>query len=132
MKKHYLFIIIIAVLFACSKEKQTVIDGRWEVEGFIAHQDSALRLAPNSYVLSFSNGRDYSINLDANSMSGKVVFKLNNKIEFTSGAITEICCDSEFAEKLILLLFEINKYELNDNILTLIGSNGISIILKEK
>lgn len=120
------------LIISCSKDKQTIIKNDWQVESIKIHSDSGLQLPMNTYILSFKNKRNYSIELDVNSCSGKVHFKSNNKIEFEWPSCTKVCCDSDFAEKMMDVLGNVNKYDVSDEALILSGENGKIINLKRK
>lgn len=133
-----LTVFFIPIIIRCSKEKKIIINNDWQVESIKIHSDSALRFPVNTYILSFEKRKysikksTYSIKLDVNYCSGKVCFQNNNKIKFERAACTFACCDSDFAEKIILMLDDINKYKLSNETLILTGENGKIINLKRK
>lgn len=129
----FLFAAIIVPLFiGCSKDKQEVIGNDWQIESLKEHTDSIIKYPTATYMLTFENKRNYTLYLDVNSCFGKVNFKRNNKIEFESDGCSKMCCGSDFAEKLVVILNKINQYTLNNNILTLSGDKDIIINLKRK
>lgn len=127
-----LYLVITSLGFSCSKEKQEVIENIWEVESIKEHADSTIKNAPNIYTLSFKNKKQYQLKLDVNSCSGDVSFKSNNKINFNAMGCTYVCCDSDFAEKLIGLIEKMNHYKTTQTILLIEGENGIFIRLKKQ
>ena len=50
-------------IFSCSKDKQMIIDNKWEVESIKVHADSAIQYPSieNIYKLSFRNKKEYNM-----------------------------------------------------------------------
>ena len=119
---------------------QFVIDNDWQVESMRVHADSALQFPDSGkvYIMSFENktidlSREFSLKIDFNTCWGKVNFKVSNKVKFNTGACTEVCCFSEFAENLIsLVLDNLSNYERRDTKLTFTGKGGEVLNLTKK
>lgn len=125
-----LFIFIIG----CSKDKQMIIDNKWEVESIKVHADSAIQYPSieNIYKLSFRNKKEYNISLDVNSGGGKVKFTGENNVNFEDPWTTFKCCDSKYAEDFVDILIKTETYKMNDSILVLTGEDGELINLKKQ
>lgn len=81
----------------------------------------------DSYILEFNSDTTYSLSLDVNHCSGHYEIPGKGKIDFTTVACTEVCCDSEFAENLPGLLHNITDYFVRGEILTLTGDGQIKL-----
>lgn len=135
MKKLSTFILIILLItvIGCSKDKQMIIDTKWQVESIKVHTDSAIQYpSDNIYKLSFRNKKEYNISLDVNSGGGKVTFTGENNVNFEGPFTTFKCCDSKFADDFVDILIKTETYEMNDSILVLTGENGEIINLKKQ
>ena len=129
----FIFLCLLFFLFACSKDKQLVIDTKWQVESIKVHADSALQYpSDNIYKLSFKNKKEYNISLDVNSGVGKVKFTGGNKVNFEGPWTTFKCCDSKFADDFVDLLIKTKTYKMDDSILVLMGEEGEIINLKKQ
>ncbi len=135
-KKTGTFILFSLLIFVigCSKEKQMIIDNKWQVESIKVHADSAIQYPSldKKYTLTFHDKKSFHLSLDVNSSFGKVKFSSNNKISFKDGAQTYKCCDSKFAEDMLVVLIKTETYDMNDSILVLMGENGEIINLKKQ
>jgi len=121
----------------CSKDKQTIVGNEWQVESIKVHADSTLQFPDSGkvYILSFENkkidlNRKYTLKLDVNSCTGKVRFKSKSTVDFETHGCTKICCDSDFAKKIIDILPNVNKYDISGAALTFTSENGEILNLK--
>ncbi len=129
--KYILAVFIVPLLISCSKDKKHIVKNNWQVESVKVHADSSLTFPVNTYILYFENSKRYHIKLDVNSCSAKVRFRGKNKVDFDAPGCTFICCDSNFAEKIAMLLKQIRKYDLKGSVLILKGEKGEIINLKK-
>jgi len=128
MLSRYFFAPVLFMIFitACNKPNSEVTDFDWQVESIKVHADSAIRFAGNlqTYILAFDAQKNFSFKMDINNCGGTIEFKRGgNNISFSSAACTEACCDSDFAQKSLDLLLNVNKYEIVDNKLILFSEN---------
>ena len=121
-----LLLLMLLYFGSCSKDKQTIVGNEWQVESIKVHADSTLQYpsSVNIYMLSFENKKSYDLRLDVNSCAGKVKFMSNNTVDFESSGCTKICCDSDFAMKIIDILAYVNKYDISGAALTFTSENG--------
>jgi len=134
-----LAIALLAIFTGCYKgatDKEILIESVWIVESIKVHADSVLMKPSYDYwtnlTLSFLKNDPYIFifNLEVGSIRGKVKVG-NKKIDFVE--IEEIPTgNSQFSQSCIDLLDNINRYETNGFVLTLIGKKGEEIKLMRK
>lgn len=125
-----LLLFVLGALMACSAERNTILENRWVVVSYQLTDADSVRNAPQPYVLSFDDSRNFSFRLDVNTCGGSVNFQTNNILLFTqSPTCTEACCDGAYARGVLSALKEINRYELLNEQLTLTGNGGLRISL---
>jgi len=117
---------------SCSKDEKAMLNGDWTVEKIRVHTDSTWRFPSNSYVLTLSENKSYSIHLDINTCGGSAKFEHNQQVVFQTGACTKACCDSEFALKLMNILHTCTTYDNSDLRLQLKTNVGGQIFLIKK
>lgn len=130
----FAFLIIITTLFITSCEKDTtdltdITRYHWEVIKIKQPGASSYSRAEGSYVLEFGD-TFYKINLDVNDCRGAYEILSDKKINIAGSFCTKVCCDTDFAKKLISLLPGITSYHRKQNKL-LLGGGGGEIILKK-
>lgn len=125
-----LLLCILAVLMACSAERNTIVENRWVVVSYQLSDADSVRNAPQAYVLSFDDNRNFSFRLDVNTCGGSVNFQTNNILLFSqTPSCTEACCDGVYSRGVLNALKEVNRYELVNEQLSLTGNNGLRISL---
>jgi len=121
MKRILIALLVMAsALFGeCSKgEFNDSIIGEWEVISLYDGQVYNNKTG-NTYVLKFGEDNQVSIRLDINSCGSGYDIKCDECISFAGFLCTEVCCDSDFAMKLIEVIGEATKYDIKSDILTL-------------
>jgi heat shock protein HslJ len=135
-KTFILFVLILLLALSCRKGKTDTLDitkYKWKLksvtinsETFTPHENK------NRYVLVFVNDSTFNLNLSINSGWGG--YKLPTKgdlIILGYSAITEICCENDFDEKLITSINGITKYNVSGRTLIL-QKAGIKVEFKRK
>ena len=115
-----LFLIFSLTIFSCEKDKNIdSIIGKWEV--ISVYKDSIIvpKNIEIKYNLEFRNDTNVMIALDVNDCWGNYSIILENNINFSDFGCTKICCDSDYALKLINIIQESSKFEISDDILSL-------------
>lgn len=126
-----IFIVFLIISGSC-KKKEICINltaNEWEVVKIKKEGASSYTKAKNSYVLKFTSKQTYSINLDVNECFGAYENRSCGNILIEPMGCTEVCCDTEFAQSLSILLPEMNQYYIIGDELILEGE-GV-IMLKE-
>ena len=57
--------------------------------------------------------------LDRNNCSGSFTFSGEDGISITATSCTEVCCDSDFSNKLAVILSQVESYSIEENTLEL-------------
>ena len=125
-------ILVGLIMWSCKKEDSNIDieSNNWEIVKIKNQGESTYTNATESYILVFVNDTTYTLKLDVNNCGGQYKIVQNGKISFNTMACTEICCDSEFAENLVLLLSKMTEYYGKGNELILEGQG--EIILKHQ
>lgn len=94
--------------------------GKWEVTGFMTVESMAYPTKNGFYpIIEFRDDGSYKLKLDVNSCLGNFALLENNQITLTVSGCTKMCCDSEFSNKLIQMLPQVESYQIESNILKL-------------
>ncbi len=114
-KKHQILIFAIIVgliLVSCKKEdiNINITSNKWEVLKIKKQGESTYLKAEESYILEFTSDTTYTLNLDVNSCFGIYNIINSGNINIEPMGCTEICCDSDFAENLSLILSNMDEY----------------------
>ena len=126
-----LMLFVIGVLFFSCERKNTDIDftkKNWKVVS-IKPEGEAKQNAEADYILDFKEDNSVSLNLDINACGGSYDIPNEGSITFTAFGCTEACCDSEFAEEMVIMFPDMTSYYVKGNELTLEGDG--KIILEE-
>ena len=125
-------ILVGLIMWSCKKEDSNIDieSNNWEIVKIKNQGESTYTNATESYILVFVNDTTYTLKLDVNNCGGQYKIVHNGKISFSTMCCTEICCDSEFAENLVLLLSKMTEYYGKGNELILEGQG--EIILKHQ
>jgi heat shock protein HslJ len=108
-----LWLLGIGLIVQSCENKDTNIDltsSIWKIEEVIWSGQSASEKADSLYILEFINDTQYTLGLDVNTCFGKYTMSGNGNIEIKPMGCTEMCCDSEFAANLSILLPKMTKY----------------------
>jgi hypothetical protein len=100
----------------------------WKVEKIRKSGKLIYTGTDSTYILTFTSGETYGLNLDVNSCSGHYEIPQKGSIGFQPMACTKVCCDTDFALDLATLFPEMNGYFVRDNRLHFEG-NGEIILL---
>ena len=83
--------------------------------------------ATDSYLLNLEK-KSFSLRLDVNTASGKIQIRKKGEIKFDNEVImTQVCCDSEFAENLLDQLTRITEYNVESDKLIFSGNGKITL-----
>ncbi len=92
----------------------TDLYGTWEAIHFISvesvHYSKTEDYNPQ---LSFIEDGSYGLGLDVNGCFGNYAVLDENRIEMTAPICTEICCDSDFSQKLAGMLSKVSRFEIH-------------------
>lgn len=127
-----IFAIIVGLVMCSCKKEDINIDitsNNWEVVKIKKQGKSTYKKAKEVYVLEFINDTMYTLNLDVNSCGGRYEIVNNGNIIISAMGCTRACCDSEFAEDLLVLFSKMTEYYGKGNELILEGQG--KIILKQ-
>jgi len=116
------FLILILSLHSCENEKEnnSVLYSTWEAKDFVSIDSAAYPKKENTKVLlTFQSTGKYTLKLEVNNCAGNFATGNNNQIEIESGACTEACCDSKFAEKVASMISRVTSYKIERNTLKL-------------
>ncbi len=121
MKQLFFLLSSIIYFFFTGCAKDVSIDsivGKWEVISVYKGKvyDNKTN---NTYILNFKDDKKVSIKLDVNTCVSEYTTSCDNCINISPIKCTEACCDSDFAIKLIEVIGESKKYDINSDILTL-------------
>lgn len=126
MKPILLFVSLCFVLASCYKNDKDITTGEWEVIS-VTPAGTATILITNSYFLNLEK-KTFSFRLDVNTASGKVQVPKKGKITFDSEVlVTEVCCDSEFAQNLLTQLLGMTEYRVENDKLIFSGNGEIRL-----
>ena len=107
-------LLLISVLFSSSCHKEIIdVDlraNRWKVIKIKTDSQHSYVSADNDYFLEFVNETSLIINLTVNHCGGLYEIVSNGEIYIEPLFCTEMCCDTDFAVELSLLLHKMNKY----------------------
>jgi len=82
----------------------------WKVEKIRKSGQLTYTGTDSTYILRFVSEKAYNLSLDVNNCIGTYDIMQKGSVEFQGAACTEICCDSEFAQDLSLLLPKMSSY----------------------
>jgi hypothetical protein len=101
--------------------------GEWEVVSVTPSGSSTIIYATSTYTLNVGK-KDFFLRLDINTASGKLQVRKKGEIEFANEIIiSEVCCDSEFAEKLSEQLIGMTEYKIENDMLIFSGNGNITL-----
>jgi heat shock protein HslJ len=133
MNRLVIIIPLILIMISCRKDRTQEIDitkYKWELQSVTATGSAQeipeeKKKRENSYILSFQNDSFFSLALSANSAGGHYIIKTKGNITVNSfGAMTEVCCDTEFDNKLLNVIKEVTTYTVGGSTLTFKGAKG--------
>ena len=130
MKKIILwFGMFLVVLISCEEENiDTEIDltlNDWKVVKIKKQEELSYLYAKESYIFEFINDTTFTFNLDVNGCGGQYEIINAGKIVLEDTYCTEICCDSDFAEDLRLLIPKMTSFFGKGNQLIFQGQGEI-------
>lgn len=116
----YLNILVVIILFVflgCEKEDAKRIEAlynTWEIVDFFSIE-SRVYAKKDGYnpKIEFKQDGSLGLRLDANGCFGSFKVHSENKIEITAVGCTEICCDSDYSQKIAQMLSKVTSYELD-------------------
>ncbi len=116
--KHSLFVTLLLLLIvglmgsSCLKEDIDIdlTAEDWKVVKIRKSGQLTFTSTDSTYILRFVSDEDYNLSLDVNNCAGIYNISQKGSIEFQGAACTEICCDSEYAQDLSLLLPKMSSY----------------------
>ncbi|NOR76590.1 MAG: META domain-containing protein [Draconibacterium sp.] len=115
--------LLFIMLVSCNKDSVEVADdiyNSWEVVEFMSVESVHYSKIDNyNPIIEFRNDGDFSLKLDANNCVGSFNLFGESGIEITTPGCTKICCDSEFSNKLTIILSQVESYSIIENQLKL-------------
>ena len=122
--KVQILVSLIIILFStsCNDEHPNIEDiyHTWEAKSFASFESRGyLKNEENTISLLLEKSGTYQLHLDVNGCRGEISGISKSQIKFTPAICTEICCDSEFSQKLAQILPEVRNYSIGGNRLTL-------------
>ena len=111
--------LIILIIVSCRKDKIDSagnIYNQWEVADIMS-VESVLYTKNNNFnpIIQFYKNGSISLKLDANNCIGDFILSGNGGIKIILSGCTEICCDSDFSEKIQQTLSLVDSYEIDKN-----------------
>ncbi len=132
----FILVLIIAALFFNACKDDTDCDcngsiiGEWKTESFLSLESTGYPKDDEySPVITFRNDGTYTLVLDVNGCSGEYVSDSDDNINISTSICTKMCCDSDFSEKLVGMLPQVNSFSINDKELSLIVPGWGFIVL---
>ena len=126
MKNHLILVAtaLFLILISCHKDKGVAtpeIYNTWEVKSFMSLESVSYTKDPNNKIMLFFDQKGtYSLVLDVNHCGGNVTVSDNNQIQISAPGCTEICCDSDFSQKLAAELSAVTSYSITGQTLQLV------------
>jgi heat shock protein HslJ len=124
-------IILLSICFplflgsSCEKESNeniNITNSKWMLE-YIEIGNHKYE-PPIDYVLEFSNDSLFFMNLSVNTAGGKYKMEEKNKITILSySPLTEICCESDFDNKLLNNFIKVQEYNIDGKSLIFSSEN---------
>ena len=115
------------VLSSCNKNDKEITSGEWEVVSVTPSGSSITINATDSYLLNLDK-KSFFLRLDVNSASGKIQIRKKGEIKFYNEILmTQVCCDSEFAENLLEQLIRMTEYKIENDKLMFSGNGKITL-----
>ncbi len=116
-----------------SQEKQ--LNGSWNFDYFTMHDQKVSMMFPlNVPVLNFDvKGNKFSGSAGCNNISGNIQIKGNNQLQFLEPMImTRMACNARGESIFVEYLKQIQAYNIEDQILKLIGQDGKPLIIMKR
>ena len=115
IKKYRILILTVLVgliMWSCEKEDINIDikSNNWEVVKIKKQGESTYTKTKESYVLEFTSDTTCTLKLDVNNCFGNYEIINSGNIKINPMVCTEICCDSDFAEKLLQLFPKMTEY----------------------
>ncbi len=125
MYRWYGLIFLAFALAGCSKgDDAAPLAGDWKILRIHPDGERARRSSAD-YILRLRIDGVYGLNLDVNTCGGPYVTDGAGRVDFAGVSCTEKCCDSSFAQRLVLLMGDDLRYRIEKNKLILSGAGGI-------
>lgn len=116
-------IFLLLILISCNKEKEAKVDSiyhSWEAKSFISLESTGYPKNKDKKIgLVFSKEENYGLSLDINGCGGSFKVLGTNGLEISPAICTLICCDSQFSEKLAIMLPKVTSYSIDGKTLNL-------------
>lgn len=115
---------IVVLLFvvsvsSCNKDEKIYADdiyNIWEATDYISLESSYHSKIDNySPVIEFKENGSFTLKLDRNNCTGNFTVSGENGIEITGPGCTKICCDSDFSNKIAVMLPQVKSYSIEGN-----------------
>ena len=124
MKTSFLTILILMLaLIACNKDEEAKVDSiyhSWEAKSFISQESAGYTKNVDKKIgLVFFKEGNYGLSLDINGCGGSFKVIGTNDLEISPANCTLICCDSQFSEKLAIMLPKVRTYNIDGKTLKL-------------
>ena len=120
-------VLFTSMLWSCEKDeiRVDITSNNWKVLKIKNPEDSIYTETSNSYILDFNSDTTFILNLDINTCFNQYEIIKSGNIEIKSMSCTEACCDSEFANDLMLLLPNMTNFNTEGNELLFRGNGEV-------
>lgn len=116
-------VLILIGLLSCEKDKSNKavdIYNEWEVIDYMSIESVLYAKSDNTNpVIEFQKDGSFALKLDANRCFGSFILSGENEIEISSPGCTKMCCDSDFSNKVTIMLPKVKSHTLEDGKLKL-------------
>lgn len=113
-----------------TKEEINITKSNWKLKSITI--DKNLSIPPNEYSLKFTNDSIFEMKLSVNAAGGKYHLESNEKIIIYSySPLTEICCESDFDNKIVKSFKNITLYSIDGDELVFKGMNEVFVFVKK-
>ena len=126
MRTLFIFGLLFTVLISCKKDDNAIV-GEWEVWQLRASDEADWEVAPEPYVMTFSEDNSMSLSLDVNTCGSTYSHCTCGSLSIDQLACTEACCDSDFAAGILQLLPHIERHDIKGDVLQMNGSGSIKL-----
>ena len=114
---NFLAILILSLFLGCDKEESRndgILFNTWEVVDFFSIESRVYAKKDGfNPIIEFKHDGSFKLRLDVNGCFGSFKVLSENKIEIPAVGCTEMCCDSDYSQKIAQMLSKVTSYELD-------------------
>jgi hypothetical protein len=113
---------------SCQKENQVEkLSGDWIVTALKMTDQFDYQESPKEYVVSFDEEKNMRLFKDVNLCSAIIDVGEDGDFSISSHHCTYACCDSEFADDILILISTTSSFHIRRNVLTLRGDGVLKL-----